>query len=100
MAERAYELTHISAYKCDTTFFFFFIFNSAYAQNYSLIMQAELSVEAICLNFDLDIHIRPYRVYYIAFRSLYRHVVCNVLVSLNGDKNQLGTWRYSDPKAD
>ena len=102
MAENAYELTNISAYKCDTKYFFFLYLEHRICANHSLSMQAQLSVEAIRLNSDLCIHIRPYLVYYIAYRSLYRHVVCNVPVSrkTNGDMNQLGTWCYSDPKAD
>ena len=37
-----------------------------------------------------------------AYPSLYRHVVCNDLVSSKAsrDRNQLGAWIYSDPKAD
>ena len=33
-------------------------------------------------------------VYYPTIRSLYHHVVCNVLVSCkaNGDRNPLGAW--------
>ena len=40
--------------------------------------------------------------YYIAYRSLYRNVVCSAPVSrkANGERNQLGAWRYSDTKAD
>ena len=37
-----------------------------------------------------------------AIWSLYRHVVCNVLVSCkaNGDRNQLEAWLDSDPIAE
>ena len=38
--------------------------------------------------------------YFTAIWSLYPHVVCNVSVSCNGDRNQLGEWLHSDPKAD
>ena len=49
----------------------------------------------------LDIML-AYTKYYIAIRSLYRHVVCNVSVSCkaNGDRNQLWAWLDSDQKAD
>ena len=40
--------------------------------------------------------------YYTAIRSLYRHVVCDILVfcKANGDRNQLWAWLDSDQKAD
>ena len=39
--------------------------------------------------------------YFTTYRSLYRHVVCNVLVSgnANGDRTHLGAQHYSDQNA-
>ena len=54
-------------------------------------------------NVSVDICDGPLLVYSLLYSlsaTLKRHVVCNVPVSgkANRDRNQLGPWRYSDPK--
>ena len=41
------------------------------------------------------------RMYHTTIQSMYRHVVCNVLVSCkaNADRNQLWAWLDCDPKS-
>ena len=70
-----------------------------YPIGYKLRRPRMISSPWVILATSVFMIVKPYghsENWFIADRSLYRHAVSR---KVNGDRNQLGAWRYSDPKA-